>query len=437
MKRVLFVSVILTMAVLSFGAEPGSDWNFYGSARLGGAYWNRGHWYAYERDSLGQINPDSIIVNDTLPIKRFMLDMQFNSRFGANIKKNKLGFRFEAGWGYVLRDQKINFDQKLTTQRVKEALILRRLYGEWYINEYFTLLIGHEWNIANFLSSAQVFNMEEGLAYCGALVTGRKPQIRFTYQHNLAPIDWKVEIEAARTDTFISAALTDGNEEAEEIMPKFEGGASFGFESDIFAVRLNLVGGFTRYRQLNNRIQPDEKISVIKTECEAVKLDLRVWKISIVSAYARGVNLAAYGAYMGDPEGFRIYMDTRIFYPWWGFKDSVDQVNQVRSMCSPLIRQGFCLFNIKPFPVFAFECGAGIIRIIPSAYDLKEQEKAAPNAFWRKAAYANFQFYLADEHVIIIPEVSFSDFGGGLGGQTIQGSGGKWTAIGCKLQIDI
>ncbi|MFC1476448.1 hypothetical protein ACFL5S_00630, partial [Fibrobacterota bacterium] len=237
MKWLLFISAILTMTVLSFAEEPGSDWNFYGSVRLNAAQWQRGHWYTHPADTNGVMDTTSDDYDyDTLPIERFMYDMQFNSRFGAHIKKEKIGFRFEAGWGYMLRDYKAKLEgvDLHTSQRVKDALTLRRLYGEWYINDYFTLLIGHEWNIANFFTSSQVFDMEQGLSYCGALCTGRKPQVRFTYQHNLEPVDWGAEFAVAKTDTFITWTQADGTEEAEELMPKLEGGVSFGFSSEIF-----------------------------------------------------------------------------------------------------------------------------------------------------------------------------------------------------------
>ena len=45
------VAAILTMTVLSFAKEPGSDWDLYGSVRLNAAQWQRGHWYTYPIDT--------------------------------------------------------------------------------------------------------------------------------------------------------------------------------------------------------------------------------------------------------------------------------------------------------------------------------------------------------------------------------------------------
>ena len=161
MKRVFFISAFLISAVISFAEESGSDWNLYGSARVVGANWERGHWY--NKDTLGNL------IEDELPVKRFYFDMQFNSRFGASYKGEKLGFRFEAGWGYVLRDYNMDVtggEVQSKSMRKRDALTLRRLYGEWFINEYFSMLVGHEWNIANCLNSGQVFDNDMGLVYC-------------------------------------------------------------------------------------------------------------------------------------------------------------------------------------------------------------------------------------------------------------------------------
>ncbi len=431
MKRIFFISAILTMAVLSFAEESGSDWNLYGSARVVGAQWNRGHWY--QDDSL-------YTGDDTLEVKSIKFDMQFNSRFGASYKGEKLGFRFEAGWGYVLRD----FNMEVTggevqskSQRVRNALTLRRLYGEWFINEYFSMLVGHEWSIANFLNSGQIFDNDMGLVYCGALYTGRKPQIRFSYKHDLEPFNWKTEISVAKNDTFMVATQSDGTEENEEILPKFEGGVSVGFSTELFDANAQFIGGFTRYRQHNNRELEDDVISIIKTECYAFEVGLRFWKLKTVFDFAWGTNLAAYGVFMGDPEGYRMDPDMKIFYPFWGFKDDSAQANLVYSACSPFIKQGCVIVNFKPFPWIAAEWGGGMVITEPSAIDLLELAEGKKNAFKRMAWYANLQFSFVDDHVFIIPEYSFSDLGGGLAGQTTFGSGGKWKAYSLKVQIDI
>ncbi len=445
MKWLLFISAILTMTVLSFAEESAKDWSFYGSVRLNAAQWQRGHWYTYPFDTTNFVwdTTSEEFDYDTLPVKRFMYDMQFNSRFGAFCKKERLGFRFEAGWGYVLRDYKaklLGADNLTTSQRVKDALILRRLYGEWYINDYFTLLIGHEWNIANFLTSSQVFDMEQGLCYSGLLCTGRKPQVRFSYHHNKEPLDWGAEFAVAKTDTFIINTQTDGYEEAEEMMPKLEGGVSFGFASEIFDAKARIIAGTTRYRQRNDRSKLDlDVVSIIKTECYAFLVDFRVWKFRANIQGAMGKNLAAYGVYMGDPEGFRLDDDMLIFYPSWGFKDSADQNSfpQKFSICSPFIKQGCVVVNFKPLPWLAAEWGGGIVDVENNDIQIIEGTQNVPNIFRRYAWYGNLQFSFMDDHIFIVPEYSFSDFGGGSLGQNQFGTGGVWRAWSLKLQFDI
>lgn len=179
MKWLLFISAILSMTVLSFADKAVGDWNFYGSVRLNAAQWQRGHWYRYPLDTSGAMDTTSDDYDyDTLPIERFMYDMQFNSRFGALFKGEKLGFRFEAGWGYMLRDYKAKLEgvDLHTSQRVKDALTLRRLYGEWFINDYFTLLIGHEWNIANFLTTLRFLTWNRVYAIAELFVPAENPR---------------------------------------------------------------------------------------------------------------------------------------------------------------------------------------------------------------------------------------------------------------------
>lgn len=443
MKWLLFVSAILSMTVLSFADKAVGDWDFYGSVRLNAAQWQRGHWYRYPLDSTGAMDTTSDDYDyDTLPIERFMYDMQFNSRFGALFKGERLGFRFEAGWGYVLRDYKAKLEgvDLHTSQRVKDALILRRLYGEWFINDYFTLLIGHEWNIANFLTSSQVFDMEQGLCYSGALCTGRKPQVKFTYHHIKEPVDWKAEFAVAKTDTFITWTQADGTEEAEELMPKLEGGVSFGYSSEIFDAKAQVIAGTTRYRQRNNRgLEELDVVTIIKTECYAFLADFRVWKFRANIQGAMGKNLAAYGVFMGDPEGFRQDDDMLVFYPSWGFKDSADMLADppVLSITSPFIKQGCVIVNVKPFPWIAAEWGGGMIDVESHDLLIKEDEPWVPNIFRRSAWYANIQFILLDEHIFVVPEFSTSDFSGGRSGQDYFGTGGVWKAWSLKIQMDI
>ncbi len=432
MKRALFVLAMLMSAVLSFAEVPGNEWNLYGSARIVGANWERGHWY--QDDSLYS-------GDDTLQVERFYFDLQFNSRFGASYTGGKIGFRFEAGWGYVLRDfnmEVVGGEVQSKSQRVRDALTLRRLYGEWYINEYFKLLVGKEWNIANFLNSGQIFNNDMALVYSGALYTGRKPQIKFTYEHSMEPLNWKVEAAVAKTDTFMIATQSDGTEENEELIPKFEGGATFGYSSELFDATVRAVGGFTRYRQLNNRaLGADDDVSTIKAECYAFEIGLRLWKFKAIFDFAWGTNLAAYGVFMGDPEGYRMDADMEIFYPVWGFKDTTAQNNSEYSVCSPFIKQGCLIVNFKPFPWLAAEWGGGKVETEPTEIGLLEKAEGTKNALKRSAWYANLQFILVDGHLHIIPEFSFSDLGGGLKGQGIDGSGGKWKAASLKVQIDI
>jgi hypothetical protein len=367
------------------------------------------------------------------------------SRFGANIKKDKYGFRFEAGWGSVMRQVGVDFNNDGVAAKYRDGMVLRRLYGEWYINDHMTLLIGQEWCIANFFPSAQVFDMEDGLCYCGALFTGRKPQVKFTFGDQRNPaLNWKTELALVKPDTFLVGTWSStSNVDAEEKIPKIEGGMTFEGKGAVGGINLGiktqLVAGINRYNLVTARATPISTTrNLVQANCEAADIDLTVWKCRFSFAYAQGTNLACYGVAMGNPWGDRSDQDIAIFYPIWSTKveDSANP-NAVSTLCNTFTKQGCAVFNIKPFNFLALEVGAGKILNYPDGwffYNLGKMGDAwGENVNRRWAWYVNIQFSLLDGHMLIIPEYSYSDLGGG----TQNNDDGIWKAYGLLLQFDM
>ena len=439
MKKLFFLiaAAVCTLPLLVNAAEPGKDWELYGSARMSGWYWDRAMFYG---DTVA-FNP-STYNEDPVRQKRMIWDLEYMSRFGAHVKKDKYAFRFELGWNPTIRQYNVaivGFEAN-TAAKYRDGLVLRRLYGEWFINQYLTLLIGQEWCIANFFPSAQAFDMESGLCYSGALYTGRKPQVRLSGEvKNIASmLNARAEFSVVKPDTSIIGTWDEARYvDAEEIIPKLEGGATIEFQQGLVGIKTQLVAGINRYNLVTHRNQPNLTTrNLVNTNCLAADIDLTVWKCRLSFAYAQGTNLASYGVLMGNPWGDRTDEEIMLFYPRWGLSAS-DSINL--HLCDVFTKQGCAVFNFKPFNFLAFEIGAGKILNFPEAFDyLRQAEGYGKNVNRRWAWYTNLQFSLLDGHMLIIPEYSFSDLGGGTSNPPSQPpNAGKWKAYGVLLQFDM
>jgi hypothetical protein len=436
MKKLFFLIVAASFfapAIVN-ADESGKDWNFYGSARMTGFYWDR--WMMYG----DTVYNDPATYKEDQRLQRMIWDLEWMSRFGASIKKDKYSFRFEAGWGSTMRQVGVDFTQQSVSVKYRDGMVLRRLYGEWFINDYMTLLVGQEWCIANFFPSSQVFDMEDGLCYSGALYTGRKPQVKLTVgdQRNTA-FTWKAEFALVKPDTFIVGTWTPTwNVEAEEKIPKMEGGATVEGKVDLagipFGAKLQLVAGINRYNLVSARNSPLATTrNLVKGNCEAANIDLTIWKCRLSFAYAQGTNLASYGVVMGNPWGDRSDDEIACFYPKYGtsVKDSLG----LPCLNNVFTKQGCAVFNIKPLNFLALEVGAGKILNSPDALDFvhKADKGWGKNFDRRWAWYTNMQFSLLDGHMLLIPEFSYSDLSGG----TQNNDDGIWKAYGLMLQFDM
>lgn len=441
MRKSLFLFVMAVCIIPAF-VVPSSAldvgvWDFYGSVRMTGQYWLRGSWY--KPDSAGKT------LYDSIPLHRFIWDLEPMSRFGALGKKGKFDFRFEAGWSPTIKEFQIGVftaggSSPPVSEKFRSGLILRRLYGDWFINDHFSLLIGQEWDIANFFPSSQVFENEEGLDYCGSLSTGRFPQVKFTAMDKFdfgSENNWlsvKGEAAVIKADTFTIMLNGLANTETEENMPKLEGGLSLEYNFGLINAKMKLVGGYESYDLIANREMPQTTLkATVGADCEGMDIDLSVWKFRVSFAYAQGTNLASYGADMGDPEGWRGTQAVSMFYPTWGARDT-DVTNQNIGLCNTFTKEDCLVLNFQPIKLVALEFGSGWI--VNHHDDLGLQSQASSplflNLMKRSAWYVNLQFNLLDDHLKIIPEFSYSDLGGGT-----NSDGGIWRSFALLLQYDM
>jgi hypothetical protein len=157
-------------------------------------------------------------------------------------------------------------------------------------------------------------------------------------------------------------------------------------------------------------------------------VDLTVWKGRVSYTLSMGRNLACYGVLMGDPWGWRGHPDIDIFFPKWGIKEE----GGPQGLCNTFTVMQAAVLNIKPFDWLALEVGGGSVVNENEELGTKQAVEGVTNANIRQAVYANLQFHLLDGHMLLIPEITISDLGGGLN----QG-GGIWSAAGFLLQFDM
>jgi hypothetical protein len=118
-----------------------ADWNFYGSARM------------------AQFFTNTEGIDGPLDVDNFDMDLQGNSRIGANVKvSDELSGRFEYGTG-------VN---------------VRLLYGTWDFGGG-ALTVGQAYSPLNMFVSNQVFGGDTDLLNVGGVYSGREPMLQLKF----------------------------------------------------------------------------------------------------------------------------------------------------------------------------------------------------------------------------------------------------------------
>jgi hypothetical protein len=419
-------------------------WEIYGSVRMENAYWQRYKWYEYrggaDRDGDGVV--DSLFTLDTLPSTRLQSGLQNNSYFGVRGKGEKFGYGFEMGLGLFIQGVGLEgqtWDERNFSQNKRQSTLLRKIYGDWYINDRATLRIGQDWTPANFFISNQSFNSDAGLGYSGILYTGRRPLIKVSLGDDRASLAWKTEAALVRPD----AAPLPGNsfgtsngylQQTEEKLPKFELAGELGYRRGSLEAKTKIVGGISRYdaviyKEDEPTLKKDLR-ATIKSDLLGAYVDLRVWKLGAAFTYARGGNLASYGVWLGNPDASLNDPSMKMFYPSFSVMDS----SGVAKMANATARLGGLVVSCYAFPWLTWEAGAGMVEADHEDPSIKSMRVL--NAFERKAFYTNLQLTVANGHFLIVPEISYSDFGGFKKSRT-QEAGGRWYSYGLKLELDV
>ena len=459
----LVASLAFQIAAEEQEAHKGTlqNWEMYGSVRVAGEQRKRYKWYN-KLDSLSasrinlkkwDVGSDSVLL-DTLPITSLRMGLQNNSYFGVRGKGEKFGFGFEMGLAAFVQEvglegtNQSDISSLSLSQNVRQSTMLRKIYGDWFINDFVSFRIGQDWNIANFFISNQIFDSDAGLGYCGILYTGRKPQVKLTVGSKREVLDWKVETAVVKQDINAfpgtSFSATNGYlQKTEEKLPKFEIGGELSYRvSTLAEAKIKVVGGLTQYDVMvykeDDLSRANNLRAPIKSNLLGVRADLKVWKASLGFAYAQFKNPASYGVWVGNPNASLGDPGMVMFFPTYSQIDTP----QVYGVKNAHTKQGGLVLNVQALSWLAWEAGAGKVIAEHDDSTLTAVENSAKNPFGivnaltRWAYYTNLQISVADDHFHIVPEFSFSDFGGFTKNKGQEG-GGKLYSYGLKLELDI
>jgi len=173
MKRLTLVLVALA-AIVAIATPALAEYNFYGSVRVKTFYLDNNKGTTDDQD--------------------FTLELQPNTRFGANVKGDDFSGKIELG---------------LKTQM--EGVYTRLAYGTYKFDAG-TLLVGQTYS-PYFSNASQVYRDDRGLSGFGNLWDSRNPQIRFDLNNGLYFVAGKV----ISTGTNLAVAA---NPTSDTLLPK-------------------------------------------------------------------------------------------------------------------------------------------------------------------------------------------------------------------------
>jgi hypothetical protein len=254
MKKIIALAAAVLM--VAGYAYAGSQWNFYGNARI-----------------------STFKVDKTIPNKsdtdNYEQALQSNSRIGATVKaSDTITGGFEYGTG-------VN---------------VRKLYGEWNFGAG-SLLVGQTYTPLNPFYSNQVYNVDEGLADYGGIYSGREPMLRLKFG------GFQVALLAPKTDTTYTDS--DGNEK------DALGGNTYA--TNTYTVDTDIPGIEARYTYSRNNFTVDflagyQTYDIKKSNSASISIDSYV--LGLGGTINIGQFYVAGDVFTGQNVGLMISMDT-------------------------------------------------------------------------------------------------------------------------------
>ena len=416
MKKLLIVYTVLLIAV----PITAGDFDVYGKIGMAG-WWMKS--YRFYHDSTGKII-DTIIDTTVVPLDTTIdttivwdedsIPMNTNiinpiGKLGIKFKGDRFGSCIELGFRMNTHDTKMYGNPSTLTNYQKRShfFYLRLWYLEWYINDYFTFLVGQDYAPTCFHeTSNQAFNGYTCLCNVGCLYTDRYPMFKLSIHDPDKIVEGKLAV--IRPDTsvvqYLNTSGPDTYYHCETKMPKFEAGFSVNIEGDFMSHTANFAGGFARYSSVAHHEEINARDAQLDINSWVVGGDL-TYKVGIVKlSYDMffGQNIGTYGVWVGDAFGWwRIADFMKPFYPVdvpiYEYIGGIP-VFKGDSICDGKAAEMALIINVKPWDFLAFECGGGTV-IGSHEYEDYEARWDKTYAWYVQSVLTLF------EHLNITPEV--------------------------------
>jgi len=295
-------------AVEEHEAGDSHSWGFYGSARVG-------TWYTGDSDKIADVDTDN-----------FDLDLQGNSRIGANVKHGAIGGRFEYGTG-------VN---------------VRLLYGTWDFGGG-EFLVGQAYTPLNRFPSNQVFDGDADLLPYGGIYNGRVPMLQ------LKMAGFKIALMEANTGDPVV-----GQTGEEHTFPKLE--AAYNMTAGPAA--LKFMAGWQKYT-----VDPNDADESAMSYFLGIGSTFNFGAITLSADGWYGSNIGQYGLWHNTFDDAILVGE--------GDAASVEDTKSFGLLG---------VFNFKATDMWAFELGAGYTESDNDTFIGKDDELALyGNAVWTLA----------------------------------------------------
>jgi hypothetical protein len=294
-------------------------------------------------------------------------------------------------------------------------LYLRKWYGELFLSDYFTVLVGQTYTPANFIeSSNQAFMGGNSFLNVGSLYTGRSPMFQLTCENSKSgsPVNFEFKAAVVKVDTTSLKINLISDPIINVRIPKFEGSGTIKFSNDNVSFRAKAAGGAvlrTEYISLKEGKYYTK--SYINSGVFGLDLSAKVKMITLTANGNIGKNYGLYGVYFNTHFVTKITQKLflpeliKIFYPYGEDFDKTGGkiFNSHAGAFDVILRGDICKW-------LSMEGGYGVLR---AWHDYKGiLEVYTFHETWHNvnAFYVNMMFRIFNRFDVV-PEFGMYDYG--------------------------
>jgi len=387
--------ILILMAVLScISLINAGDVDIYGNLGLA-SWWMRSskmHVGTIDTNSNGEliIEKDSLPLNTTLMKPCGILGFKFKGdRFGGCVEMraqmNLYDSRLSGSPTYMPYYKKNNF-----------FMLIEKFYGEWYLNDYFTVLFGQDYAPTNFFPSNQGYDGGRGLHNVGCLYTGAYPMFQIAVHSENKLIEGKFSI--VKVDTSVIEYFNELSHavhyHCETDLPKFEGSFAVNLDKEVFGLNVKVAGGIQRYKTVAFKKQilaKDARIPILSYVAGS-DLSVRVGPVTLSWDVFYGQNIGVYGVKVGYEYGWwRLDDYMRPYYPVHLQVEDENFVVVDTTLDNSRAFETAVILNVTPLEWLSLELGGGLIN---GKHENKDWDKNWKNVY---AAYFQPEIRVFDQ----------------------------------------